>query len=375
MQNDAVPRNRLNLPETIWWQNNELFLLDQTVLPLQVVGEKQDTIEQVSQSIKALKVRGAPAIGVAGAYGLLVGIRDKISLPLSQFLSWVDQQAQYLGNARPTAVNLKWALKRMTDFAYGQSVQTSEELYDLLVGEAIRIHDEDRELCRMIGVHGAPLIQPNFGVLTHCNAGSLATSEFGTATSPMFVAHQNKVPFRVYADETRPLLQGARLTSWELQQAGIDVTLITDSMAAHMMSQGLIDMVITGTDRTAANGDVANKIGTLGVAILAKHFGIPFSTIDFNMPSGEGIALPYSTIDFNMPSGEGIPIEERDPEEVTNFGARRTAPRRNQGALPGFRRDSERTGYGLITEKGIILPPFKQNLKLEYAEQASRLGG
>ena len=360
MQNDAVPRNRLNLPETIWWRDNELFLLDQTVLPLQVVGEKQDTIEQVSQSIKALKVRGAPAIGVAGAYGLLVGIRDKISLPLSQFLSWVDQQAQYLGNARPTAVNLKWALKRMTDFAYGQSVQTSEELYDLLVGEAIRIHDEDRELCRMIGVHGAPLIQPNFGVLTHCNAGSLATSEFGTATSPMFVAHQNKVPFRVYADETRPLLQGARLTSWELQQAGIDVTLITDSMAAHMMSQGLIDMVITGTDRTAANGDVANKIGTLGVAILAKHFGIPFY-----------VALPYSTIDFNMPSGEGIPIEERDPEEVTNFGARRTAPEGIKVRCPAFDVTPNELVTGLITEKGIILPPFKQNLKLEYAEQAS----
>lgn len=347
-----IPRNRLNLPETVWWQEGELFFLDQTQLPLTVVGERQDTIEQTFASIKALKVRGAPAIGVGGAYGLLVGIRDATEQPLDGFLSTVREKADYLGEARPTAVNLKWALKRMVAFAEAQSVDNSSQLYGALVEEAVRIHDEDRELCRMIGVHGADLIKPDMGVLTHCNAGSLATSEFGTATSPMYQAHKSGVKFRVYADETRPLLQGSRLTSWELQQAGIDVTLLSDNMAAHIMSQGLIDLVITGTDRVAANGDVANKIGTLGVAILAQHFGIPMY-----------VALPYSTIDFDIPEGQGIPIEERAAEEVTNFGARRTAPQDMQVRNPAFDVTPHSMVAGLITEKGIIRPPYKQNLR------------
>ena len=356
MSDTSIPKNSLNLPETIWWEDGDLFLLDQTQLPLAIVGEKQETIEQVSESIKALKVRGAPAIGVAGAYGLLVGIKGDLGLPVDDFMARVESQAAWLGEARPTAVNLKWGLRRMVDFAKQQTVANSQELYDLLLEEAIRIHEEDRELCRMIGVHGAELIKPGYGILTHCNAGSLATSEYGTATSPMYVAHRNEVPFRVYADETRPLLQGARLTSWELQQGGIDVTLITDNMAAHIMSQGLIDIVITGTDRTASNGDVANKIGTLGVAILAKHFGIPFY-----------VALPYSTIDFDMPEGGGIPIEERDPEEVTNFGARRTAPEGIKVRSPAFDVTPNELVAGLITERGIIKPPFKENLSKEYA--------
>ncbi len=349
---DDIPRNRLDLPETVWWQDGELFLLDQTQLPLAVVGERQDTIEQAFASIKALKVRGAPAIGVGGAYGLLVGVRDAVEQPLDAFLLTVREKADYLGEARPTAVNLKWALRRMVAFAEAQSAKSSRQLYDAMVEEAIRIHDEDRELCRMIGVHGADLIKSDMGVLTHCNAGSLATSEFGTATSPMYVAHKNDVKFRVYADETRPLLQGSRLTSWELKQAGIDVTLLSDNMAAHIMSQGLIDLVITGTDRVAANGDVANKIGTLGVAILAQHFNIPFY-----------VALPYSTIDFDIPEGQGIPIEEREADEVTNFGARRTAPEDMQVRNPAFDVTPHSMVAGLITEKGIIRPPYEQNLR------------
>ncbi len=350
-----IPRNRLDLPETIWWQDGELFLLDQTQLPLIVVGERQNNIDQVFASIKALKVRGAPAIGVAGAYGLLVGIRRQQEMALPEFLAHIEAQANMLGEARPTAVNLKWGLSRMVQFAKAQSCSTSADLYAAMVEEAIRIHEEDRELCRMIGVHGADLIQPGNGVLTHCNAGSLATSEFGTATSPMYVAHQNDVSFRVYADETRPLLQGARLTSWELQKAGIDCTLITDNMSAHIMSQGLIDLVIVGTDRTAANGDVANKIGTLGVAILAKHFGIPFY-----------VALPYSTIDFNMPEGSGIPIEEREADEVTNFGARRTAPEEMQVRNPAFDVTPAELVTGLITERGILKPPFGDSIAGQY---------
>ncbi len=357
MNSPAIPQNRLNLPETLWWEEGDLYLLDQTQLPLNVVGELQTSLEHVSDSIKALKVRGAPAIGVAGAYGLLVGLKEDRKLGLDDFLKQVHSKAEWLGEARPTAVNLKWALKRMVEFANQQSTTESGELYDLMLSEAKRIHEEDRELCRMIGVHGAELIQPGQGVLTHCNAGSLATSEFGTATSPMYVAHQNQVPFKVYADETRPLLQGARLTSWELQQAGIDVTLITDNMAAHIMSQGLIDVVITGTDRVAANGDVANKIGTLGVAILAKHFGIPYY-----------VALPYSTIDFNMEEGHGIPIEERAWEEVTHFGERRTAPEDIQVRSPAFDVTPHELVAGLITEKGLILPPFKENLQKLYSQ-------
>lgn len=355
MSEIPIPKNSLNLPETIWWEDGELYLLDQTQLPLAIIGERQETLKQVSDSIKALKVRGAPAIGVAGAYGLLVGLKNDQNLSPIEFMSQVETKAAWLGEARPTAVNLKWGLKRMVAFANEQSATDSKELCGLMLEEAIRIHKEDRELCRMIGVHGAKLIQPGQGILTHCNAGSLATSEYGTATSPMYVAHKNQVPFRVYADETRPLLQGARLTSWELQQAGIDVTLITDNMAAHVMSQGLIDIVIVGTDRTAANGDVANKIGTLGVAILAKHFGIPFY-----------VALPYSTIDFDMPHGSGIPIEERDPIEVTHFGERRTAPKGIQVRSPAFDVTPHELVAGLITERGIIRPPFKENLLSEY---------
>ena len=351
-----IPKNRLGLPETIWWTAGELFILDQTQLPLTVVGERQDTIEQVFASIKSLKVRGAPAIGIAGAYGLLVGLRADRELPFADFLTSLETKAAWLGEARPTAVNLTWALGRMVSFAREQAARSSSELYDLLVGEAIRIHDEDRQLCQSIGTHGAELIQAGSGILTHCNAGSVATAEFGTATSPMYVAHQSGVPFRVYADETRPLLQGARLTSWELQQAGIDVTLLTDNMAAHIMSQGLIDLVIVGSDRVAANGDVANKIGTLGVAILARHFGIPFY-----------VALPYSTIDLSMPSGAGIPIEERDAEEVTHFGARRTGPQGIQVRNPAFDVTPHELVAGLITERGIIRPPYAENLRAEYA--------
>ena len=353
---EEIPSNRLGLPETVWWQENQLFFLDQTQLPLTVAGERQDTIEQVFASIKALKVRGAPAIGVAGAYGLLVGIQNQTEVSLDQFHKLIEAKSDWLGEARPTAVNLKWALNRMVRFSQQQTVDDSQQLYDLLVAEAIRIHNEDRQLCQNIGLHGAELIQPNAGILTHCNAGSLATSEFGTATSPMYVAHQNGIPFKVYADETRPLLQGARLTSWELQQAGIDVTLVSDNMAAHIMSQGLIDLVIVGTDRVAANGDVANKIGTLGVAILAKHFGIPFY-----------VALPYSTIDFDMADGTTIPIEERGDCEITSFGEKRTGPEGIQVRNPAFDVTPHTLVTGLITERGIIRPPFGTNLQLQYS--------
>jgi methylthioribose-1-phosphate isomerase len=330
-------------------------LLDQTKLPLEVIEEKQESVEQVWESIKQLKVRGAPAIGVAGAYGLLVALREKTVINIIDFMQEVENKVAYLDSARPTAVNLKWALNRMLKIAKTFSGNDSKELYKQLEEEAIRIHEEDVQLCLKMGVNGVSLIKEGMGILTHCNAGALATTGIGTATSPMYLAHQNGVQFRVYANETRPLLQGARLTSWELNKSGLDVTLLTDNMAAHIMSQGLIDLVITGTDRVAANGDVANKIGTHGIAILAKHFGIPFY-----------VACPYSTIDMNTAEGKDIVIEERAPEEITHFALRRTAPEEIKVRNPAFDVTPNELVTGLITEKGIIRAPFSENLRKEY---------
>ncbi len=343
------------LPQTIRWNAGALYLLDQTKLPLEVIEEKQESVEQVWESIKQLKVRGAPAIGVAGAYGLLVALREKTVINIIDFMQEVENKAAYLDSARPTAVNLKWALNRMLKIAKTFSGNDSKELYKQLEEEAIRIHEEDVQLCLKMGVNGVSLIKEGMGILTHCNAGALATTGIGTATSPMYLAHQNGVQFRVYTNETRPLLQGARLTSWELNKSGLDVTLLTDNMAAHIMSQGLIDLVITGTDRVAANGDVANKIGTHGIAILAKHFGIPFY-----------VACPYSTIDMNTAEGKDIVIEERAPEEITHFALRRTAPEEIKVRNPAFDVTPNELVTGLITEKGIIRAPFSENLRKEY---------
>ena len=354
-EEDSIISQTYEIPQTLHWSAGELYLLDQTKLPIEVIEEKQETVEQVWHSIKQLKVRGAPAIGVAAAYGLLVGIREQTAMTLKEYLQEVENKAVYLDSARPTAVNLKWALNRMLNSAKLFSGSDSKGLYKQLEEEAIRIHEEDVQLCLKMGINGVSLIKEGLGVLTHCNAGALATTGIGTATAPMYLAHQNGVHFRVYADETRPLLQGARLTSWELNKAGLDVTLLTDNMAAHIMSQGLIDLVITGTDRVAANGDVANKIGTHGVAILAKHFGIPFY-----------VACPYSTIDFNTAEGKDIVIEERDAEEVLHFGLSRTAPEEMKVHNPAFDVTPHELVTGLITEKGIISSPFAENLRKEY---------
>ena len=231
-----------------------------------------------------------------------------------------------------------------------------EEIHAELLAEAIRIHDEDRRLCRDIGAAGRPLIRQGMGLLTHCNAGQLATSELGTATAPMYLAHRDGVGFSVFVDETRPLLQGARLTSWELLQAGIDVTLICDNMAATMMAQGRIDLVITGSDRVAANGDAANKIGTLGLAVLARHFNIPFY-----------VAIPYSTIDLDAASGADIPIEERAPDEVTHWGGHRTAPENVKAGNPAFDVTPNDLITGIITERGILRSPYDQSIRTHYS--------
>jgi len=348
-----------SLAKTLTWDDGVLTLLDQTLLPVEVKAEKQESIEQVWDSIKKLKVRGAPAIGIAGAYGVLYGVKDKTDLPVQEFLDQLKKSADYLDTSRPTAVNLSWALKRMVSkanlMAEENPSSSSKDIYTTLEMEAIAIHEEDKKICRDIGLNGKGLIKDGMGVLTHCNAGSLATSELGTATAPMYLAHEDGIDFKVYADETRPLLQGARLTSWELQQSGVNVTLITDNMAAFMMSKGEVDLAIVGCDRVAANGDTANKIGTMGVAILAKHFNLPVY-----------IACPSSTIDFETQSGNDIVIEERDPEEVTSFGNRRTGPEGIKVRNPAFDVTPHELIAGFITEKGIIKAPFKENLRKAF---------
>jgi len=290
-------------------------------------------------------VRGAPAIGIAGAMGAVLGIRRFDGDDRASFLSKLHEVATYLEGARPTAVNLSWALQRMCRFAEAQTEATPEQLKSSLLDEANRIRDEDAEMCRAIGTHGHALIKPDSGVITHCNAGSLATSEFGTALAPMYVAHEHGVSFRVYADETRPLLQGSRLTAWELQQAGIDVTLLCDNMSAWLMKQGKVNLVITGADRVAANGDAANKIGTYGLALLAKAHNIPFY-----------IAAPSSTFDMSMADGSLIPIEERDPEEIRRGFGKLTAPEDVACYSPAFDVTPAALIEGIITERGIVSP-------------------
>lgn len=341
----------LNLPASIVWKEGELYLLDQTRLPSEVIIEKQTSVKQVWDSIKQLKVRGAPAIGIAAAYGLLVAVKGDRNQKTKNFIETVINQAEYLNSVRPTAVNLGWALKRMILKAESLSHLDSMSIYNGLEKEAIAIHEEDKLCCYNIGKNGAQLLKNGMGVLTHCNAGSLAVSQYGTALAPIYVAHAQGVNFEVYADETRPLLQGARLTTWELQQCGIDVTLICDNMAAHFMSKGKIQMVIVGTDRVASNGDVANKIGTLGVAILAKYYNIPFY-----------VACPYSTIDLHTPSGESIPIEERDKREVTHFAGYTVAPADISVGNPAFDITPHSLVSAFITEKGILYPPYTESL-------------
>lgn len=344
------------LPATIAWENDCLSILDQTRLPQETAVEKLMTAEEVWRAIHELRVRGAPAIGVAAAYGLCVAMRASLHLPMSEFRARLVAQAAYLDTARPTAVNLSWSLKRMIQAAQASSAGDPTSLLSALVDEAITIHHEDRALCDGIGEHGVALITEGCGVLTHCNAGALATTGLGTATAPIYKAHDAGTRFRVYADETRPLLQGARLTAYELQQAGVDVTLITDSMAASIMAQGLVDLVIVGTDRVAANGDFANKIGTFGLAIVARHFGIPFY-----------VACPSSTLDLQTATGREIVIEERRDDEVTHLYGQRIAPENMKVRNPAFDVTPYELVTGFITERGIVKRPFERNLAALFA--------
>ncbi len=335
-------------PPSITWNDHALRILDQTLLPNTVVERDLDTVEAVWDAIKTLKVRGAPAIGVCAAYGVVVSVLRRDPRTIEEGVRAVTDSTDYLATSRPTAVNLFWALDRMRRVA-GQAngTTTLEHWLGALEGEAVAIHDEDRALCRAIGLHGSGLIQDGYGVLTHCNAGALATAEHGTALSVMYAAHHEGRRFKVYADETRPLLQGARLTAWELTQAGIDTTLICDNMAAQVMREGKINLVVVGADRIAANGDTANKIGTYGVALLAKAHNIPFY-----------VAAPYSTFDLTLATGASIPIEERDAAEVTHPFGNAIAPAGVHVYNPAFDVTPAALIHGFITEAGILHPPF-----------------
>lgn len=337
---------------SIKWENSKLVLLDQTVLPNSIIYEEFETVESVWEAIRVMKVRGAPAIGVAAAYGLYLGIKNAPEDSFTSFYQILKAKSDYLATSRPTAVNLFWALERMENKALESKLLPVATIKEVLHEEAIRIHKEDEEINRQIGENLLTLLKNGMGILTHCNAGALATTRYGTATAPMYLAKEIGWDLKIYSDETRPRLQGSTLTAFELQQAGIDVTIITDNMAAMVMSQGRIDAVIVGCDRVAANGDTANKIGTLGVSILAKHYNIPFY-----------VAAPTPTIDLRTESGEYIPIEERDAIEVTNRFGVPTAPEGAKVYNPAFDVTPHGNITAIVTEKGIVYQPFKENLR------------
>jgi methylthioribose-1-phosphate isomerase len=345
MNNPFFELDILKLDDT----KNALIILDQTQLPTRQVFIELKTIEEIYSAIRELKVRGAPAIGIAAAFGIYLSIKNSDSKTFDSFYQEFKHNKIYLSSARPTAVNLSWALNRMESIVLKNSHKSIKKLILALKEEAERIKEEDITTCSLIGEYGKVLIKEGMGILTHCNAGHLAVGKYGTALSPIYFAHQEKKKFRVYADETRPLLQGSRLTVYELQQSGIDVTLICDNMASIVMKNGWIDLVLTGCDRVAANGDTANKIGTSGVAILAKYYNIPFY-----------ICGPTSSFDMNCRTGNDIIIEERKGTEITDLWySKRMAPKECKTYNPAFDVTDHNLISGFITEKGIIHPPFK----------------
>ena len=360
------------------YEDGSLKVLDQRKLPGKEVYLEIETAEDMYDAIKTLAVRGAPAIGVAAAYGYFVALKkwynEEMSYAFTEistnctpedFMAEAERLKDYLGSARPTAVNLKWALERI----YGEIKNAADELIELSEDgelsskgvdellkiaekEAISIHVEDVEACRQMGEHGLGLLEKGMGILTHCNAGTIATSQYGTCLAPIYLGEERGYGFHVYADETRPLLQGARLTSWELNKAGVDVTLICDNMAASLMKAGKVDAVVVGCDRMVANGDGANKIGTLGLAVLAKHYGIPFYMF-----------VPTSTIDLATETGNDIIIEERDGEEIYHLWFKEPmAPEGIKTFNPSFDVTDADLITAVITEEGVIYPPFNEGL-------------
>ena len=334
-------------------EGESVVILDQTLLPNEEKYITLSTPEQCWEAIHALRVRGAPAIGIFAGYAAYVLARQYAQLDGDSFRAKFRELKEYLNSSRPTAVNLSWALERMEKVVLDRAGESVPHILAALEGECRAIHAEDMEMCRKISEYGLSLLKEGDGILTHCNAGPLATSRYGTAIGPMLLGAERGMGFKVFADETRPLLQGARLTSYELHKAGVDVTLICDNMASIVMKNGWVQMCFVGCDRVAANGDFANKIGTSGVAILAKHYGIPFYTLG-----------PTSTIDMNCPDGAHIPIEERDPAEIREkFYEKPMALSGVKCYNPAFDVTDHTLLTGIITEKGICYPPFNESLK------------
>ncbi len=338
--------------QTISWRDDRLFIIDQTLLPVEYREIELSTVEQTWEAIRSLRVRGAPAIGVCAAFGVVVGLAEADPATGEAAKSAAQGAADRLATSRPTAVNLFWALDRMRariDRLNG--AETVASVHKALAAEALKIYEEDRQMCRNIGDSGAGLVPEGGGVLTHCNAGGLATSDYGTALALLFRAHEQGKRFQVFADETRPLLQGARLTAWELQKAGIDVTVICDNMAAQVMREGRIQMVVVGADRIAANGDAANKIGTYSVAVLAKAHNIPFY-----------VAAPSSTFDLSIATGAEIPIEQRSRDEIASGFGRVTVPEGVKVYNPAFDVTPASLITGIVTELGVLRPPLSESI-------------
>jgi methylthioribose-1-phosphate isomerase len=353
--------------KTIEWVDGKVIMLDQSKLPLEVTFIECTDYKKVAEGIKKLWIRGAPAIGIAASMGIALGAQDIGAGNFEEFMKALEPIFNEMLLTRPTAVNIKWAVDRIRSVLIRRREESVDRLKEILIEEAKKILDEDIEVNKAIGRWGSEFIKDGDTILTHCNAGALATGGYGTATAPIFIAVEQGKKIQVIADETRPVLQGARLTAWELMQEGIPVTLITDSTAGALMKMGEIDLVIVGTDRTARNGDVANKIGTYSLAVLCKEHKIPFY-----------VAAPLSSIDFSITSGDYIPIEERGPEEVTHiFGKCRIAPDGVKVRNIAFDVTPHKYVTAIITEKGAFRPKdikklMKNNINLEKFRIKSR---
>lgn len=354
----------MEMVKAIEWQNGKVVILDQSKLPFDVSYLVCTDYRTVAEAIKGMKIRGAPAIGIAAAMGVALAAQEINAKDPEEFIQRLEPAFATMLNTRPTAVNIRWAIERIKKMLMTSKERKTAELKEMLISEAKRILEEDIEVNKSIGMFGAELIKNGYKILTHCNAGALATGGYGTATAPIFVAASQGKRIHVYVDETRPVLQGSRLTSWELLRAGIPMTLIPDSAAGALMRMGEIDMVIVGTDRTVRNGDVANKIGTYTLAVLAKENKIPFY-----------VAAPLSSIDLTLSSGEDIPIEERAPEEVTHIRGRIVSKNASEIGLVQIAPDGVKVRNlafdvtparyitGIITEKGIFKPSEIKDLK------------
>jgi methylthioribose-1-phosphate isomerase len=339
---------------TVAWQNGDVVMVDQRKLPGQEVYVRCKSAKDVAKAIRTMVIRGAPAIGVAAAMGLALGMRKSTATGTRQFAVEFNKLCELLAGTRPTAVNLFWAIDRMKRaFAAGvQAGHSVDELKEMLSKEADAIHDEDVESCRAMGRHGAEVVPANARILTHCNAGALATAGYGTALGVIRAAAEQGKVAQVFADETRPFLQGARLTAWELVRDSVPTTVITESMAGPLMRRREIDVIVVGADRIAANGDVANKIGTYTVAMMAKAHGVPFY-----------VAAPLSTIDLGTPDGDHIPIEQRHEREITHLGSTRLTPEGAGVWNPAFDVTPHELVAGIITEKGIVRAPYSESLR------------